>query len=300
MKVQFQQLSYFVTVADLRNFTRAAAAVHVAQPSLSKQIQTLERELGAPLFNRARGNITLTAAGETLLPFARRVLADVEAARVQVRELVGLERGRLRLGATPSVSTVVMPSALRTYRDRYPGIDVAVEEGGSRDLVRLLADGQLDVALLIGPLKTRGPALETETLLDEPLVVAVATDYPLPSRSIRVRDLAEHPLVMFRAGYDLRDATLEACRAAGVVPTYAVEGGEMDAVLRFTEAGLGIAVLPSMVLDGRPGLRRIDFDPPTLSRTVVLAHRRDVALSAAARAFREVLLAEPALKARQR
>lgn len=298
--MQLQQLGYFVAVADTRNFTRAAASAHVAQPSLSKQIQTLERELGTSLFSRARGNITLTDAGETLLPIARRVLADVDAARVQVRELVGLARGRLRLGATPSVSTVVLPGALRTFRDTYPGIDVAVEEGGSRDLVRLLADGHLDVGLLIGPLKTRDPALDTETLLDEPLVVAAAKDYPLRSRSIDVRELADHPLVMFREGYDLRDATLDACRAAGVAPTYAVEGGEMDAVLRFTEAGLGIAVVPSMVLDGRPRLRRIEFDPPTLSRSVVLAHRRDVALSSAARAFREVLLAEPALKARQR
>ncbi len=78
--MQLQQLAYFVAVAETRHFTRAAARTHVAQPSLSKQVRALERELGAPLFSRARGNVTLTPAGETLLPLARRILADADSA----------------------------------------------------------------------------------------------------------------------------------------------------------------------------------------------------------------------------
>src|SRR5919201_7158914 len=101
--MQLHQLRYFLAVAGTRHFTRAAASVHVAQPSLSKQIRTLERELGSPLFSRARGNVTLTPAGETLLPLARRILADVETARREVQDLTGLRRGRVRLGATPSL-----------------------------------------------------------------------------------------------------------------------------------------------------------------------------------------------------
>src|SRR5689334_8230658 len=159
MKVQVRQLEYFAAVADARHFTRAAEAVHVAQPSLSKQIYALERELGTRLFSRARGNITLTQAGETLLPLARRILADVDNARVQVQELVGLARGRLRLGATPSLSTVLLPDALRRFCGSYPGVDIRVEERGGRDLVRLLAQGELDLALIILPLHTRDPAL---------------------------------------------------------------------------------------------------------------------------------------------
>src|SRR5215831_6491934 len=132
--MELQQLRYFVAVAHTRHFTRAAASVHVAQPSLSKQIQTLEAELGAPLFNRARGNITLTPAGETLLPIATRIIADADDAHLQVQELVGLNRGRLRLGATPSVSTMIVPAVLRAFHDAHPGIEISVEERGSRDL----------------------------------------------------------------------------------------------------------------------------------------------------------------------
>ena len=90
--MQLQQLSYFVAVAEVRHFTQAAETLRVAQPSLSKQIRTLEAELGTPLFSRARGNITLTPAGEALLPLARRILADVETAQLQVNELTELRQ----------------------------------------------------------------------------------------------------------------------------------------------------------------------------------------------------------------
>jgi DNA-binding transcriptional LysR family regulator len=292
MKVQLRQLEYFTAVAETRHFTRAAEAVHVAQPSLSKQIHTLERELGAPLFRRARGNVTLTPAGETLLPLARRILADADSARVQVQELAGLARGRIRLGATPSLATVLLPDALRQFGAVHPGVDVFVEERGGRDLVRLLALGELDLALIILPLQTRDPALATTAILREPLVVAAPADgSQVRARSLRVRDLARYPLVIFREGYDLRDVTLAACRRERVEPRIAVEGGELDAVLAFVEAGLGIAVVPSMVVEVRPRLRRVPFAAPGLSRTVALAHRRDVDPSLAARAFRSVLLA---------
>ena len=112
--MQFQQLRYFVAVAETRHFTRAAERVHVAQPSLSQQIRALERELGAELFHRARGNITLTDAGEALLPLARRILADADTARHEVQELVQLRRGRVRLGAT--AQPLHRPAARRAAR----------------------------------------------------------------------------------------------------------------------------------------------------------------------------------------
>ncbi len=291
--MQLHQLTYFVAVARTRHFTRAAESVHVAQPSLSKQIQRLERELGAALFNRGRGNVTLTPAGETLLPLARRILADVESAQVHVQELAGLARGRLRLGATPSLSTVLLPDVLRIFRDAYPGIELVIDESGSRDLVRLLALGELDMALIILPLQTRDPALSTTPILREPLVVAVASEESpiktIKTKTVKVQDLGRLPLVMFREGYDLRDATLAACRRARTEPRFTVEGGEMDAVLRFVEAGLGVAVVPSMVLADRLGLRGIPFARPGLSRTIALAHRRDVEPPATSRAFRSML-----------
>ncbi|MCK9922143.1 LysR substrate-binding domain-containing protein [Frankia sp. AgPm24] len=275
--MQLHQLAYFVAVAETRHFTRAAQRMHVAQPSLSQQVRSLEQELGAPLFNRARGNISLTAAGETLLPLARRILADTETARQRVHELLDLRHGTVRLGATPSLCTGFLPDVLRLFHQRYPGIRLLVEEGGSRDLIRDLAGGDLDLALIILPLQSSDPALATSPLIRESLVLVTSRDEPplVTGRPLYVADLRDHPLVMFRRGYDLRDATVTACREAGFDPTFAIEGGEMDAVLGFVAAGLGSAVIPSMVAR-RLGMRVTPFSPPGLQRTIGLARRRDV------------------------
>ncbi|MFF4826792.1 LysR family transcriptional regulator [Streptomyces sp. NPDC001312] len=293
--MQFQQLQYFVAVAETRHFTRAADLVHVAQPSLSQQIKALERELGADLFLRARGNITLTDAGEALLPLARRILADADTARHEVQELVQLRRGRVRLGATPSLCTGLLPDVLRAFHDRYPGIRLLVEEGGSHDLVRELARGALDLALVVLPLPTPSPALTTVELLREDLVVVSSPEAPSPGgpgrRSVGIADLEGERLVMFRHGYDLRELTVAACRAEGFEPDLAVEGGEMDAVLGFVRAGLGVAVVPRMVATrAGHGLRVTPLARPGLHRTIALAHRSDVAPPRAARELQRMLL----------
>ncbi|MGK5630518.1 LysR family transcriptional regulator [Streptomyces sp. URMC 123] len=291
--MQFQQLVYFVAVAETRHFTRAAERVHVAQPSLSQQIRALERELGAELFSRARGNIALTDAGEALLPLARRILADVETARYEVQEVARLRRGRVRLGATPSLCTGLLPDMLRAFHDLHPGIQLLVEESASHDLVRELARGGLDLALVVLPLPSASPSLDTTELLSEDLVVVSSAAAPWPGGGVPVRpaDLRDRPLVMFRHGYDLRELTVAACRAAGFEPSFTVEGGELDAVLGFVRAGLGVAVLPSMVAErAGPGLRSTPFAPPGLRRTIALAHRTDVAPPRAARELRRVLL----------
>ncbi|MFE2107692.1 LysR family transcriptional regulator [Kitasatospora sp. NPDC059463] len=287
--MQLQQLRYFVAVAETRHFTRAAEAAHVAQPSLSQQIRALERELGAELFHRTRGNIALTDAGDALLPLARRILADTESARLAVQETVQLRRGRVRLGAPPSLCTSLVPDVLRAFRDRYPGVALMVREGGSRDLVRSLVAGELDLALIITP--PRGeeePALAVTELLHEDLVLVSAERRA--RRTVRVAELRGWPLVMFREGYDVREATLAACREAGFEPEFAVEGGEMDAVLGFVRAGLGPAVLPGMVAH-RSGLAVTPFAGRGLGRTIAVAHGHEVPPTRAAEALRATLLA---------
>ncbi|CAM5627713.1 LysR family transcriptional regulator OS=Streptomyces alboniger OX=132473 GN=CP975_31935 PE=3 SV=1 [Streptomyces alboniger] len=289
--MQFQQLHYFVAVSETRHFTRAAERVHVAQPSLSQQIRALEKELGAELFSRARGNIALTDAGEALLPLARRILADADTARIEVQELAQLRRGRIRLGATPSVCTGLLPEVLRAFHDRHPGIQLLIEEGGSHDLVRELARGALDLALVVLPLPSPSPALTTVELLREDLVVVSAPHGRGLGRTVRIADLQGERLVMFRHGYDLRELTVAACRAEGFEPEFAVEGGEMDAVLGFVRAGLGLAVVPRMVAE-RSGadLRMTPLAGPSLHRTIALAHRSDVAPPRAARELQRMLL----------
>ncbi len=293
-QVQLHQLAYFVAVADARHFTRAADQMGVAQPSLSQQVRALERELGAPLLQRTRGNVSLTDAGEALLPVARRMLADADAARRRIREVLQLDRGRVRLGATPSLCTGLLPGVLAGFHRDHPGIELVIQEGGSRDLQRGLAEGALDLALVVDTRLGDDPQLATLPLFTEELVVISSPSTPSPAgcrKRITVAELEGRPLVMFRSGYDLRETTEAACREAGFSPTFAVEGGEMDAVLEFVHAGLGLAVVPRTVAGER--FRVVPFAAPGLSRTILLAQRRNVELSTAARALADVLTAPP-------
>jgi len=281
MDVQIGQLRCFVAVAEERHFTRAARTIGIAQPSVSAQVRRLERELGTPLFHRSKGNIALTPAGDTLIPFARRILADVDAAAAELRDVESLARGRLAVGATPSLAVTLLPAVLARFHRAHPGIDLALREAGSVDLVSALEEGSVDIALVILPL--RRDILETQPLLREELVLAVSPTHPLARRrQIRVADLREVPLVMFREGYDLRSSTEAACRAAGFAPTFALEGGEMDGVLSLATAGLGAAIVPSIVIDPRGPLRAVRIADPVLTRSIGLAHRRERRLSRAA------------------
>jgi DNA-binding transcriptional LysR family regulator len=329
--VTLKQLAYFLAVAESGRFVQAAAEVRIAQPTLSRQIQALEDDLGETLFTRGKDHVTLTVAGETLLPLARRIVADVETARLEIAELAGLRRGRLRVGATPSLCVGVLADVLAVFHASYPGISLQVREGGSQDLVADLEDAQLDLALVIhqqdrggvagraggsgrsGPAGGAGDAGGVGTaggagavgsapmrlipVLREELVAISAAggrsglDEALGDHA-GIVEIARHPLVVNRPGYELREVVLSACAAAGVTPRIAVEGGEMDAVLRMVEAGLGVAIVPSLVLSGRPGLRPTRLDGAGWThRTIALAHRTDVAPTRAADAFRETLLA---------
>ncbi|GAA1567545.1 LysR substrate-binding domain-containing protein [Kribbella karoonensis] len=263
--------------------------MRVAQPSISQQVRALERDVGAELFHRIRGNLSLTEAGETLLPIARRILADTELAYQSVRELDMLARGRVRLGATPSLCTGLLPTILAGFRTAYPAIDLVLRESGSRDLQNDVAEGTLDLAMIVDSRLHEQRLLAAQPLFIEELVVISAKHRPAPVRRsrMRIRDLENRPLVMFRRGYDLRDATVDGCRSAGFEPSFAIEGGEMDAVLECVDAGMGIAIVPSTVVKDRFRVTR--FEAPGLSRVVRLAYREDVKPTRAVRALRDVI-----------
>lgn len=302
MKMNLEQLQGFALVAELGHFTRAAEQLHLAQPSLSRQIASLERDLGIELFHRVRGNIALTAAGERLLPIARRMLADADAARDEMAELAGLRRGRIRLGATPTLCTSLVAEVLAGYRARYPGIDIEILERGSRSLISALVEGALDLALIVtsvSPERARA-VLEREPILSERLVIVSSAEQPDPfikgsgsaPEAVTLAQLAEVAQVAFPENYDLRVAMDAAFGAAGITPAIAVEGAEMDAALSFAERGIGVAVVPAMVAVKRPALRTTQFAAPAvgeLTRTISVARRSDMAPTHAASAMQGLI-----------
>ncbi|MFF5792139.1 LysR family transcriptional regulator [Paeniglutamicibacter sp. NPDC012692] len=292
--MNLEQLQSFVEVARIGHFTRAAAHLHLAQPSLSRQISTLESDLGAALFHRARGNITLTDAGESLLPLAKRMLADADTVRYEMQELAGLNKGRVRLGATPTLCISLVAEVLTSFHSTYPGIDLHLTERGSRGLLEELAGGALDLALITTSedRSAASASLQRIPLLTEELVVISSIESPILEgvSVLTLAELAALPQITFHESYDLRAATMQAFHDAGLTPKVVLEGAEMDAVLRCVERGLGVAVVPAMVLVDRPGLRSVRLAEPRLARSISLAHRNDVTLTRAAQAMQRLII----------
>lgn len=288
--MRLEELRSFEAVARLGHFTRAADELFLTQPSLSRQIQALESDLGATLFQRDRTGVTITTAGEALLPIARRMLADAEAARHEMDELAGLRRGRIRLGAPPTLCVSVVAEVIAVFRRAHPGIDLHITEGGSHLLVDALSEGALDLALTITRPNVRDDAsVERVPLFTEELVVVSAAGTPGVPDGLTITELADLPQVAFNRSYDLRIATDAAFEAAGLTPVIAVEGAEMDAVLRFVARGIGVAVVPATVLLGRPELRGSQLRAPSLTRTVNLSRRTTVRPSTAVAAIEKTI-----------
>jgi DNA-binding transcriptional LysR family regulator len=285
--MELHHLRYFEAVARHGHVTRAAQELHIAQPSLSKQIQSLEAELGIALFDRVGRRVELTAAGRLLLPYARRALREVADARTALQQWNSLEQGQVALGAPPTVGAHLLPRALAAFHERYPGIGLSLHEMGAARLASLLDEGAIDLAVVSVAL----PAFLSAELFSEDLVVAVAEGHPLAQqKAVRGADLADQPFILFPEGYELRGRTLQLCRAAGFEPQVVLDGGETDTVVRLVAAGLGVAVVPRLALEGGAGIVGLDVIDSTLRRTLRLIWHPERSLSPAAEALRVFLI----------
>lgn len=288
--MELRQLEYFVAVAETGHFTRAAERLHVAQTSLSQQVRALERELGVALFERTSRSVRLTADGGRLLPHARAALAAVASAIRELREQAESPSGPLWFGVTPTVAAHLLPARLASFRDSYPRVELRLSENGALALETELSAGNLDLAIITLP--ARHGSLQTAVLVEEELLLGMAPNHRFAGREeVALMEAAGEPFVLYREGYGLRQAVLEACRLAGFEPRIALDGGETETVLRLAAAGLGLTLVPTLALDGSPGRPwTVHLSSPTPRRTLALAWRSGRYLSRAARALREHLL----------
>ncbi len=231
MSVSLRQLEYFVTVVDEGSFTTAAARLHVSQPGLSHQIQALERQLGGPLLERLPRGVRLTPAGRTALPHARASLAHAERATSAALRASGIDAGELHVGTLYSISVGVLPAALRTWRRKYPDVQVRlVEFRHTNDLIAAMEAGQADLAVGPTPPAWEGPVREIGA---EEFVLAAAPGAQLPDigAAVRLADLADHDWVHFTPPSGLADVLDAACAAAGFAPRAAVRTEQAPSAL---------------------------------------------------------------------
>src|SRR6201994_4146807 len=243
--MELRQLRYLVALAEELNFTRAAAAEHIAQPALSQQIRRLEEEVGVALVERTTRPGSLTEAGQLLVVRARRILAELDSAHAEMQALRGIDRGHVNIGAIHTMGPIDLSLALAEFHARYPQVALSVREQTSEENAELLRIDELDLAFLSVTERVESKELGLHRLLSEELMVLMPLDHPLAGREeVRMAELAHEQFISFRVGARLRELLFAAGREAGFEPRVTLESNESQRIRRLVARGLGVSILP--------------------------------------------------------
>jgi len=270
--MELHQLRYFAAVARTGNFTRAAEACHVSQPSLSQQIIKLEDEIGSSLFERRRDRAGLTLAGELLLRHATRVLSEIDEVSSSMREIRRMTRGRLRLGAIPTIAPFLLPGPLARLKRELPGVEITLHEHVTAGLLAALQARELD--LVIASTVPPADGLRSQILFEEPLYLALPAGHALERvRDIGMTDLHRARFIVLSDEHCLSSVVSSFCQQNDLAPNIICQGAQVQTVLAMVAAGLGISLVPAMACRQAlpPGLVLRTLDPAP-RRTIIAYH----------------------------
>lgn len=291
--MELRLLKSFCVLAEEEHFHRAAQRLNLAQPSLSAQIKQLEGELGESLFERHSRQVALTDAGRLLWDHAERVLREAEIARQALRELRGLERGRLSCGVVQTVKTCLAPHVVSRFLKQYPGISLDLQELSADEIESRLDVGKLDLGISFGP--PRNGSLESESLFEEELVAIAPKNHPWARRRfIRFEEFASQTLALLSQGYCTRRLFDMHAAASGIDPAIAYETNSIESILLTLDALQAVTFLPSLAQGIGPfagSLAAVPIRlarPEPITRQVALIYPRRRPTSRAALAFSEL------------
>ena len=286
--MEIHQLRYFVAVADEGSFSRAAAKVRVAQPSLSQQIRKLEAEVGQPLFDRLPRSVVLTEAGRCLIDYARQILASIGDARRCVDELKGEVAGRVAVGAIPTIAPYVLPGLVVTFQKHYPDVILEIIEDVTDSIIRRIEGGELDVAL--ASTCRLSPTLRRESVGTEPLLALVPEKHPLAKKDlVEFDDLKSQRFLLLHEMHCLSQQVNHLLESRRLRPEIALAGSQLSTIANMVAASIGISIVPQMMVKhhGTPGCVSLSFAPPVPERELNLLYNPLRFQSKAAAAFRQ-------------
>ncbi len=291
MPFNLRLIRVFLAIAHRKNITQAAADLRVSQPSVSRSVRELERQVRATLLERTPSGVRLTEAGQALLVHARNIVAEARAADEDLDALAGLTQGTLRVGGSPTIATYLLPPLLQTFHSHYPGVELRLTSAPSRSVARLLAEREINVALV--ETAVEDPRLRSAVWAQDELVVVSAPTHPLATRSPIAPTALVHELLITREpGSGTYDTVMRGLRQMGVVPKRRLEVDTAEAIIQLAAAGLGFAVVSRSAAADALALGRVKIvevvglaiNRPLMRLSLIAAGQ-----SAAARAFGEFL-----------
>jgi LysR family transcriptional regulator, hydrogen peroxide-inducible genes activator len=290
--MEFHQLRYVCAIADTGSFSRAAERCHVAQPSLSQQVQKLEEDLGARLFDRLGRTVRLTEAGRAFLPHARSILHQMEAARSGVEDKRTDVRGSVAVGVIPTIAPYLMPGYVAAFSKKYPEARLRIAEEMTPELVESLRNLSIDVAVLALPLRHK--EFQIFPLRTEPLYAVLPKEHPKAgAKTVGLKDLRGEKFVMLRDGHCFRDLSFATCTRAKVNPRIAFESGQFSSLLGMVAAGVGVSLVPEMAIDRSARCSYVRLSDPQALRTVVAAVLKGRSFNRVQQAFLELVCGAP-------
>jgi DNA-binding transcriptional LysR family regulator len=296
MALNLHHLRLFTAVVDNAGFTRAAKALRLSQPAISKSINELERQLHVQLLDRTGKSVVLTEAGRSLHARASELFGVERVAERELRELRGLKRGVLRVGASTTIATYLLPGYLGRFHLRHPGIRIRTTSANTRAVLRALLEFRVDVALVEGPISH--PRVEVIPWLDDELVVIANPHHPLIGRRVDVTMLAEQQFLVREPGSGTREVSEHALALHGVRlrNSNSMRVGGTEAIKQAVAAGLGLAIVSRAAAADQLALEKISIlavDGLVIRRTLTRLALRDRAVGGAARELIQLLGESP-------
>jgi len=270
-----RHLRYLLAVADHGNFTRAAQALHVSQPTLSQQIKQLEDSLGSELLDRSSRVVQPTDTGLAYIEYARRVLRELEAGKRAIHDVQDLTRGTLRLAMTPTFMAYLVGPLIKDFLALYPNIHFEVFELSMVDIEAGLADDSLDIAIAFTDVWNTD--IDCSPLFEEKLALMVGRDHPFYERKepLPLSELDQVPLALLTGSFITRTCINDYCLAHGVRPKVIIEANSVNAILEIVRHAAVATILPEETATEDRTLRKIEFVEAAPQRTAALLRRKN-------------------------
>lgn len=285
-----KQVRAFLAVAQSLSFAVACERLHLSQSALSLTIKALEEGLGGRLFSRNTRNVALTPEGESLLPLARRLIADWDNVEDEMRQRFTLQRGRVTLAAMPSFAGNLLPPILKTFRARYPNVNVTVNDVINEQVLEMVRDRHVELGVAFEPMQ--GSSLTFTPLYLDRFVAVVPLDSPLAQlREIHWQTLLEQPFITLQRPSTVRVMLEEHLRARGMKLPVEFESHQLATVGRMVASGLGVSAVPALCVGQMHelGARCITLSDPVIERAIGVLTKPGHELSAAAQALFDTL-----------
>ncbi len=291
--MEIHQLTYFVAVAEMGSFSRAAERCNIAQPSLSQQIQKLEQELGEPLFDRLTRRVALTDAGRNLLPRATTILAELQDIKHAMNQEADSSRGMLSVGFIPTIAPFVLPRVIKRFSHEFPLARLSVHEDLTEALVRELVDGKLDVGITSAPIHNK--LIRTQVLLSEPLLVASSKSNDIITRAdIHVKELDDFPFIALSEMHCLGEQVQSFCYQQHLELKIVCHTSQLTTVQNCVATGLGVSLVPKALALGDKSKQVVyrELSDATPQRKIAAATHVERTQSFLAKKFIEIVREE--------